>query len=168
MSSIQFEGKLSTEVLKKKMQEKIDRMEKDLSFIDLVFNACEKYEGKQITKRIEGELKKHLPDYVVYLRREYGMFNIVIWGKDVKYEGRFSALLGYENNEGNKVNIEQIRGYNTCHTANTERIERLKSGFDQVDDLVKRWNDGISALQEVNKEAEKFYLDYDICLQTGR
>jgi hypothetical protein len=63
----------------------------------MMVECFKKFEGKKITKRMTTELKKLLPNWVVYLRREYGQINICIWQHDSRDRDDF--FMGYEDGE---------------------------------------------------------------------
>ena len=163
MAFIQFEGKVDPVKVKEKTEERIEKKRESLVLIDLVFKACEKHEGKKITKRIASDLGKlpGMENYTVYYRHEFGMFHIIIWGKGLKYDERFSALIGYDS-EGSILSMEKVREYNQCHTLNAGRIKQLEAGLEHIPRLVGEWNAGIRVLIGINKEAERYLIQYDL------
>lgn len=166
---IQFEKGLDGEQLLKKIDETIEEKKRCLflwgKIHRLVFNQA----GKKITKRLETELRKdeELKDFTIYIHtdKKFGLPNIYIWGNGIDYNHRFISYLGHDDFI---LNLKKTIEHNQCHILDKERIERLEEGKAQVLGLVKLWNDALHSLQEVNKEAESYELQYDFDLNIKR
>ena len=107
------------EKIKAIMQADIDREQIGIDIYNVILGCVRKMEGQKITKRIATAVKEALPDYTVYYQHEYGMYNLLIWGKTITYEKRMSLLLGYDES-------------NCCDKPNTLRAgkrEESHSGF---------------------------------------
>jgi len=168
MSFIQFETLLDPDALREAVETRIERKRENLVLIDLVFKICEKHEGRKITKRIATDLSKlvQMAAYTIYYRHEHGMYNLIVWGQGLPYKERLSALIGYD--ECPTVDMGKIREYNQCYTLDAGRIKQLKKGIYLIPLLVARWNDAVRQLQDVNKEAEGYLLQYDIEIKADR
>lgn len=159
---IEFEKAKDASSLLEEIDKRIERKRIDLRLVTVVFQACEKYEGKPITKRIATAVEKALPTYTVNYNRDYGMFHIRIWGNGIPYNNRFSSLIGYDSDICNPiVNMMCIRDYNKCHTLEAGRIKNLETGRAIVQRLVTRWNRALSDLKRVHRESEAYGLEYD-------
>ena len=86
-----------------------------LKIIHKIFDIIELFNGKKINKRIETKIISELSNYNIYLEHKYGMYHIIIYGNDVKFENRMQILIGYDS-IGGIVDLEQIKSYNTCFT----------------------------------------------------
>jgi len=166
---IQFEKGLNTDELLKKIDETIERKKLNLKLWQTIHKILLNHAGKKITKRIETDLKndEFLKEFTIYLKKDqkFALPRINIWGNGIDYNQRFISYLG---NDEMILNLEKTIEKNQCYTLEKERIERLEEGKPQVPGLVNLWNDALHALQDVNKEAQKYELEYDFDLNIKR
>ena len=154
----QFKLKLADyEKIKERIKERIKVSQEHLRLVKIVFDVCEKFEGKQITKRIATAMQKEVSDYTVSYDTTAGMFHLRIWSRNWKhilnYDNRFSALLGYDTNT--IVNMEKVRYYNQCHTLDEKRIVGYKTTLKKLKGFVKRYNKIFQSFDELYTELEK-------------
>jgi len=165
--SIQFEKAKDLETIKKELADTEIRYKKQLEFVNAMFEVLEKFSGKPITKRIATACEKHpvFEGYTVVLNTDYGMYHLAIWGKDVRYDERFSALLGHKGSS-DIVDMDRIKNHNVCYTLNAERLENMKKTAGRVEGLVKRWNKAFLELQAIHEEASEVEgLEYKLDLK---
>jgi len=157
--TIQFEKKLDVGKVNDAIQKRIESAELNFKLWKVVQSALLKFEGKTISKRIETEIKKLLPDNTIYYDNNYGMYHIVIWGNGIKYDNRLSFLLGYANNP--IVDGKKILDHNLCHELEEGRANKLKTiTLDMIVEKVNTWNQGLEMMQSVNKWADGFEISY--------
>ena len=89
----------------------------------------ERYEGKQITKRMATAIEKEHPDWTVYYKPDYGMYQINIWGGDSgrDYNHYWQFFLGYES-QGGIFTLEHFKDTNAGYGSAAEKrnIERRR------------------------------------------
>ena len=159
---IEFEHLINEEKVLKEIQDRMFNYGKNLGYIMVLIKSLEKWEGKQITKRIETALNKEYKELRVILSKDYGMFHIYIYpAKDnFNYDDKSSFLIGYSSDP--YINMERIKEYNTGYLSNQEDINKLTEAKKHYKRLVKVWNKTINKLKEINTEGKKYGLEYII------
>jgi len=128
-----------------------------LKIIHKIFDIIELFNGKKINKRIETKIISELSNYNIYLEHKYGMYHIIIYGNDVKFENRMQILIGYDS-IGGIVDLEQIKSYNTCFTHNEERNASLKKFKENIDKHIQVYD----AYLELRDYTIKYFHSLDV------
>jgi len=146
----------------------IEDEEKNISIFDAVSKALENFDGKKITRRMETAVKNALSDYTVYYEKEYGMYRLFIWGKDIDYNRRLSVLLGYDETF---CYYKFKNEHNTCYTegapkrlaeaksfiANPEKIDRIAEtiiAYKKSQEEIRRVSDEIPGFYDVKEKLQ--------------
>ena len=145
---MKYDNIITKEQLLDRINERIDHYKVRLELFNQIEPVIKEFDGKKITKRIQTKLRKKLSKRVVYLNKDYSMFQLVIWGdnnllfsnaRKIHFNDRFTSLIGYKDNP--IVDYDKFIEYNQCHILNDERIKSLKRAIENIDDLVKLHND---------------------------
>jgi hypothetical protein len=157
--SLPYVKPLDTDTIYNHIQETIKNQRLNYQLWKVVESACLKFEGKQITKRIQKVVQDLLPEYKVNYSFEYGMFKIKIYGNGIDYNHEKSFYLGYSTNP--IFEIEKIRYSNTCHELEQSRADRLETlTKEDINTHVNTWNEGLVKLQSVNDWAKQYEINY--------
>jgi hypothetical protein len=151
MSYIQFEKEMTVESVTAKAMEYIKHYEERLTIYRALEPILKKWEGKKINKRLETQVKEALPGFTVY----YEPTKLTFWKKE--YSERQTFYLGDECDGKLQKNTQE------CEAA----LAKQEASLEQIPDLVKAWNAGLEQLKKVNKEAEKYGLEYVIEIGRG-
>lgn len=121
---------------------------------EIVRNVLVKFQGKQISKRIETAVQKAQPGWVVYLSNQYGMQQLYVWGGDTgrNSDTRVSFLLGY--NSDPIFDIDKFENYCACSGSaalarNVGRVALL-SDRPRLLQLAQTVNQVLAAKEELN------------------
>lgn len=127
----------------------------------LVYQVCEGFVAKKITKRIETKVKETqgMDEYTVYYDTDHGMYNLTIWGNGIEYDSRVRLLLGYQS-EGGMINMERLKDHFAGHFMDKGRAEKLTEGLKELRTIIALFNLRLEALQDTIKHAEEFGLKY--------
>lgn len=145
------------------VERRIELYKAQLSIITRVLELLPKFEGKKITKAIETYLRKNMPNNYLYKRDIGSMFYINISPSDkYEHEKMMQILIGYSNNP--YIVMEKVKDYNQCYTLNAERLVKLEAGKKHIYEIIKKRNQAIKLLNEVETIAEQYGMDYDFKL----
>jgi len=158
---LQYEKTKDFEAVKKEIEQYIAKQEIEFLIYSQVMNIIKEFNGKDITKRIETRLKKELPQFTFSL--ENGSLIIIhVWGNGIDYSQRINIYLRQSKNEMlyNKYDHELTLQNSGYFPLIPKRNAKLKASL--VNDgkflksLIESWNNAISILQRINKEAENW------------
>lgn len=157
--TIQFEKSLNADQIWDKIQNTITTQKFNYNLWKKVESILTKFEGQKISKRIETALKKELPNYSIFYKSNYGMFQIEIWNNEIDYNNRKSYLIGYSTNS--VLNMIEVKKFNQCWELEKIRYEKLESiSKKELENQVNIWNDGLKKLQSVNEWSSEFEINY--------
>lgn len=97
----------TSEIIKKAIQDYIDEDQKNYEIYLKIFAALKKHDGEKITKRFATTVEKALgPDYSVFYKHQYGMYNVEVKLKSEHYDKYRSFLLGHDSNPGRPFRLQ--------------------------------------------------------------
>ena len=82
---MKYDNIITKEQLLDRINERIDHYKVRLELFNQIEPVIKEFDGKKITKRIQTKLRKKLSKRVVYLNKDYSMFQLVIWGITIYY-----------------------------------------------------------------------------------
>lgn len=161
---IMWEKRKDHEKIKKEIENRVAINAEQLRITNIVLKCVEeKFNGKEITKRIAIEIKKLLPEYTVYYDKNHTMYHLKIWSnKDeslINYDHSMSILLGYTNTQ--YIDINKIKEYFQCYLLNESRNKALIEGLKHIKYFCDNWNEALKMLQTINEAAGKYGMEYD-------
>ena len=157
--SIQFVDNLDSNKVFENIQNRIEDAKLNYFLWKKIEKILEKFEGKQITKRIETEVKKQLPEYTIYYKHDYTMFQLVVWGNGIDYNKNKTFYFGYDSNP--YVNMVKIRESNQCHDLEKSRYEKLEQiTLKMIEEKCNLWNSGLDQLKSVYQWAGEYKIQY--------
>ena len=159
-----YQKPLDANEVKKLHTQRIKDMENNLVFIDAVFKACQRQQGKRISKRIATDIQKLLPAFRVRYNVLASMYQVKIEDENSPRDNTFSALICYDTEP--TIDLERVKKQNVCYTLDDGRIENTKRGLPKVDDMTSRWNKALAELKAIHKEAESFEMEWTYHLNT--
>lgn len=160
--SERYPEEVTVESQTKEVNDRLLRYELELDIVKRALPIIEKFEGKKITKHIETAVKKVFEADRVWLRDEYGMYQLKIVPAGMSFDSAISIILGYHSS--NVVNMKNIIERNQCYLLNEGRIVKLKNGIKHIAGLVEKRDKALALFAEIAVEAEKYEMNYDFDL----
>jgi hypothetical protein len=123
--------------LRKKIEKDLEIRELQNLMAKVIIEAIiEKFNGKQITKRIETYVKTLpiLAGCVVYYSVEHSCF-LRIWGNEISYDNSLTIYLG-----SNVINSADLKDRNGRHLDDGKRISKIKERLKSLPVVVNKWN----------------------------
>ena len=163
---MKYDNIITKEQLLDRINESIDHYKVRLELFNQIEPVIKEFDGKKITKRIQTKLRKKLSKRVVYLNKDYSMFQLVIWGdnnllfsnaRKIHFNDRFTSLIGYKDNP--IVDYDKFIEYNQCHILNEKRIKSLKRAIEDIDDIVRLHNEICDIKERFEAYASNFGID---------
>lgn len=145
----------------------LDRFQHSL-FIKML-DALSKYEGKDVSKRIESYLKEHFPEYRIYGYWEYGNFEIIVNHKELSEKFQIERILEFRlATESNKtysrerIYRELNPQYGIGAQERLEKFEKLSlENIETFKNKIDLYNSKVKELQslenEINKESREMF-----------
>jgi hypothetical protein len=160
MSYIQFVKPLDLHDLIVSIQSRVNNYQRNYEIFQKIVVVLKKFEGKNVTKRIQTALKEAMPGYNIYLKSIASMTNIEVWGGDIEYQNGPHILLCYNDHP---IYSEDtfVNKHNSGFADVPSTIEKLKQGLVNAPALVDRFNQILKDAQELEAEAKKYELEYD-------
>jgi hypothetical protein len=146
------------------IQKSIELQRTRFELCQKIMAALEKYEGKQITKRLEPALKEAIAPYACHIREFMGRLSIEVWAMNPYNRigefgiGHKERVNGWKN--PGRVNMEDIEKENGSALEFQERLGMFNTIIPQLPGLIERWNAGVDALIKVREEADTMHPFY--------
>lgn len=160
--SLRFSKPIDPVAVKEKLRTSIEWSKKAQEAYQIIVAALfPKWEGKSITKRAFNDANAALEakGFKAYYVAQYGMYNIKV-SYTQPQENTFSFLLGYFDGEGSYLKEAKFADTNCGYDNHDNVIEKMQVGVSKVDSLIKRWNQKVKELQDLQKEAADYNLEY--------
>ena len=167
---IQYSNLKDDNAIRIEVKKRINLYSQQLTVVKEVFEVLKQFEGKQINRRIATALKDTptLAPYTIHYHKYYSWYALRIWGNGLDYNsGSLSLNLGYLS-EGDKLNLDTVRENFSGYFLNEGRIKQLQEGLPKIYDFCAKWNDTVKTLQEINKEASKYGMNYEFDFTNDR
>ena len=148
-----------TEEKKKEMAQQIKQQmtlyKVYMSVLPLIYSVLKEYDGKQITKRIKTKMEEALTDYSIYYNVGFTYYELVIWGKEIAYNDRFTIYL-QKVTDGKTFDYDKMLKtytFNPNVEHYKEQYKKLNNVFFKLDHYINEYNE----LLEVVKEKSLFF-----------
>ncbi len=123
--------------------------------------VLQKYEGRQITKRLEAPLQEAFAPVRCGIEEHYGTFTLYFYGDYPNYGRTNEINIGVKANETRttwktpgRINVQDIAERHQTTLDFPKRLQTYQQIIPQIPGLVEKWNKAVDALMEV-KEAVK-------------
>ncbi len=162
MNAVEIKEKILCEI-----QERIISEERYINYHNAIAKVLrEKYDGKQLTKRIEGQVRAELglteddPTRIIFVN-DY-LLKLEVWTRN--YNDRLSFHLGHQQDRlcYNPARFEDIDGHHGEHARKRNEFREgiLADGFDEVVEAVLKKQAAKQALEEANKALENLTSEF--------
>lgn len=147
------------EALRCKTQAAIEFAKLQKNITQIVFSILKKFDGKQVTKRIETQVKNAFPDYTIFMDdSSVSTVRLHIWGLAIPYDNRLSIFVSYNNQLGCFEYDKYIQGNGHVLSVYDQTIKNYKHGLLHIDSIVSEYNTAAKQI-EVAKHNLNTYLD---------
>jgi len=157
MGYVQFGKTIDAEALTQKSLGEIKQMEDQHAAFVRIVEALKKFEGKQITKRIETALKAAPPDLDIRFTSVASMESIQC------NAGRFLLRYtdSYSRGDGCYHEALFVGKYNTGTANIPEWLAKHRAGVPMIGALAARYNDLLAAAKSLVKDSEAYGLEFE-------
>lgn len=122
--------------------------------IDFIKSVFKKFDGKQITKRIETALNKNNTDEPIYFCRRYGSYELYSYQPN-SYQDRYDYLMFYDNKLNQidyNVIVEKLDKQTNYWLDRIAEQEKMK---DNLQNLIDKRNKIAEELESITEELRK-------------
>jgi hypothetical protein len=157
--SIQFVKPLDSQTIYNSIQKRIIEAKFNYALWKKIEKIIEKFDGKQLNKRIDTALKNALPEYTIYANFEYTMFKVTMWGNGIDYNDRKTFYLGYHSHP--YLDMVKVKESNMSFELEEQRAKNLEEvTLKAIEEKVNIWNEALTKMQSCYKWAEGFEIQY--------
>ena len=137
-----------------------------IEIVDKVVPVLQKYEGKQISKRVQTSVQEVFQGCCVSYNKDFCGFEISIWGEKIglDYNNRLCLKIGEENQE--KFSMEFFNKRNEYYLLSQKKYNDLLEKSSNVDSLVSEYNTMVQSMLDMRKKIDGlelssyFYIPY--------
>jgi len=165
MKSLCFWKPLKVESVVEQVNNLISTAENSVVFVDAILKVAEEKRGKilnaNFAKAVEKRVKEIYPCYDVrYSRPCSNQIYLSFWHKGEPYRSLRNTEIFIGYTEDRTIEPDTIKECARAHWLDRERLPKYREALSRIPDWVARYNRGLNLIQQAQKEAELFELNY--------
>lgn len=145
------------QAIKSAIETQIKEYSKQVEVWHMLLNVLQKFEGKQVSKRIETAIKKENDAFVVYMDNSLNFYKLQIWGNGIVYEQRLSFVLSYDDTFSLERFIDNNISYTLAEQRKQELEAYLSEKLEEIEYLIEYQSNLQAKIKEFKKLIPKEY-----------
>jgi hypothetical protein len=130
--------------------------------VETVYKVLQKFDGKQITKRLVTTIQKELPDYTISLEDVATFKQLNIWRYtpcgSLSYDKKLIMFLGYNGPDMIEFNYEKFMKDHTSQHQYDGQIADYENALTRINVFVGEYNVALAALEAAHNRLNRLAL----------